>query len=71
LFDALDALGASCQHARSTVSPTHHRAAVGSACNHVETCDECGAIIATESWNLALGTAAHAAAYPTLAGDRE
>jgi hypothetical protein len=53
-----------CPHPRTTTRATHTRCAGGRCCNHDATCDDCGAIVATESWNLAKGRAAHAAAYP-------
>lgn len=53
-----------CPHARSTVSAQHQPCADGRSCNHDETCDACGVIVATESWNHAIGSTDHARAYP-------
>lgn len=52
-----------CLHARTTTSAVHQRSDRGGSCNHDETCDDCGCLVGTESWNLAIGAAAHAKRY--------
>lgn len=63
LFDALDA----CRHERTTTSRVHRPGTHGGSCQHDVTCDACGLLVGTESWNLALGAVQHAKAYPEAA----
>lgn len=72
LFDALDALEAqpepaACRHERTTTSPVHRPGSHGGSCQHDVTCDACGLLVGTESWNLALGAKLHAARYEVAA----
>jgi hypothetical protein len=56
-----------CRHTRTTTSAVHQLGSNGGSCNHDETCDDCGLRVATHSWNLDIGRAAHAKAYPQAA----
>jgi hypothetical protein len=66
-LDDAEPIAGPCRHTRTTTSAVHQRGSNGGSCNHDETCDACGLLVGTESWNLALAAAKHAEAYPEAA----